>query len=158
MKQERKNLWWLLTFSLLASLSYGSANAYEFVEKDSHGTTHIRAPFVHVDVHHKANGEKNVSVDAPFTHVRHPAGGNRVQVRAPFTKINPQGEPNVHVRAPFTKVMKQPDGSLHARAPVTNVNKPKAMENVKVVAPSTKDSKPNLDASNQPIEGQQKGR
>lgn len=138
MKCGQKYIRWLFIFSLLASLSYASADAFKFVEKDSDGTTHVRAPFVHVDIHHKADGTKNVSVDAPFTHVRHPGGGNNVQVSAPFTKINPRSEKNVHVATPFVKVMKQPESFVHASAPFTKANKPSTKETVHVAAPSTK--------------------
>lgn len=135
MKQERKNVGWMLTVSFLASSSCVRADDYKFAEKHPDGTTDIRAPFVHIDVRHKTHGTRNISVDAPWTHVNSPAEGDNVQVSAPFTKVNPKGQGNVHVSAPFTKVTKQPDGSVHASAPFTEVNKPTTKETVHAVTP-----------------------
>lgn len=135
MRYRRKNITLGLAISVLAISSYTWADAHNFVEKDDNGTTEIRAPFVQINVHRKAYGTRNVSVDAPLTHVRSLPGANNVQVSAPFTKVNPKEAGNVHVSAPFTKVTKQPDGSVHTTAPFTDVNKSQAKENIRVLAP-----------------------
>jgi hypothetical protein len=137
---EKQHLY--LLFLMLAWLS-GSADcalAFKIVEKDADGT-HIRAPFVHVDVP-GANGEgSNVRVRAPFVKVDNPPGDGNVKVKAPFTKVgtdastgdvkvnapftkvdNPPGKGNVNVKAPFTKIQKSTDSSaqpLNSKAPST---------------------------------------
>ncbi len=113
------------------------AEAFKFLEKDPDGTTHINAPFVHVDVHHNADGQKDVSVDAPFTHVRNPAGGDNLQMSAPFTGLHTNPDGTRSVNAPFTKVRPTNHGRTQVSAPFTKV-RPTNNGRTQVSAPFTR--------------------
>lgn len=82
----------LVALSALAALSSttGPALAYKWVTYDEDGTKHIHAPFVNVAVKKHADGTKDVDVQAPFTNVHNPAGGDNAEVHAPFTDIEPR--------------------------------------------------------------------
>ncbi len=64
-----------------------SAQALKLVEKDSQGT-HIKVPFVHVDVGGTTDSDKHVHVKAPFVKVDNPPGDNNASVKAPLTKVD----------------------------------------------------------------------
>jgi hypothetical protein len=123
-----------------------SAFSWNFVEKDADGTKHINAPFVHIDVHHKGDGTKAVSVDAPFTHVRNPGSYGKVGVSAPFTSVHDMPDGSRQINAPFTQVHNAPDGSKQVSAPFTKSTS--ANGNTHVNAPFTKVHK----APNQPAQ------
>jgi hypothetical protein len=105
-----------------------AAHSFKFVEKDADGTKHIRAPFVHVDVHPKTDGQNDVHVKAPFVKVNNPAGPHNSQVSAPFTKVHDNPVGDTKVSAPFTRVHDKPNGDTTVSAPFTKVNSPTAKD------------------------------
>jgi len=155
---ENKQVLKFLCATLLMT-SGGKALAFKFVEKDPDGTTHIRAPFVHVDVSPQDEAGSHVKVKAPFTHVyNRPQYYGSPSVKAPFTKVQADevtGAPRVDapftkvrhdqvtgapkVDAPFTKVRENSiTGATTVRAPFTRVNNPPGPANATVKAPLTK--------------------
>ncbi len=122
--------------------SSAPATALKFVETDADGTKHIRAPFVHVDVHHRADGQKDVRVKAPFTKVHNPAGAHNAQISAPFTKVNNSQNGGKDVSAPFTKVEKPTESrKAQVNAPFTKVHSNLSDSNM-APAPNTKGQTP----------------
>lgn len=118
---------YLYLLLLILAWPLGATNcalAFKFVEKDA-GGTHIRAPFVHVDVPGEGGEGKNVRVRAPFVKVDNPPGPGNAQVKAPLTRVGKDaGTGDVKVKAPFTKVDNPPGkGNVNVKAPFTNVQK-----------------------------------
>lgn len=85
------------------------AQAYDIVEKEADGSTHVRIPFIRVDVDHPGTPGKHVHVKAPFINVDNPAGEDNVQVKAPWTRVKRDPTTgNTNVRAPFIKMDNAP--------------------------------------------------
>src|SRR5262249_45337197 len=108
------NKQYLYLLFLIAVSLFGSKNtalAYKFVEKDDQGT-HVRAPFVNIDVGSPDQDGKRVRVKAPFVNVDNPPGPGNAQVNAPMTHVTRDaGTGTTNVNAPFAKVEKPTAGT-----------------------------------------------
>jgi len=105
----------LLLIALPLFGSRSAALAFKFVEKDDQGT-HVRAPFVHVDVGNPDQDGKRVKVKAPFVKVDNPPGQGNAQVKAPLTHVTRDAHTGAtQVRAPFAKVEKPTAGTNYSR-------------------------------------------
>ena len=154
MNKQYLYLLFLIAFSLFGSKS--TALAFKFVEKDDQGNTHVRAPFVHVDVGSPDQDGKRVRVKAPFVNVDNPPGPGNAQVNAPMTHLTRDAESGTtNVKAPFTNVDKPTAGTeistpaqtgteysnttrgVTVKAPFANVQTNGVNRNVHVKAPFT---------------------
>ncbi|PWU02842.1 MAG: hypothetical protein C5B53_01155 [Candidatus Melainabacteria bacterium] len=153
MNKQYLYLPFLIALTFFASKS--TALAYKFVEKDGEGT-HVRAPFVHVDVGSPDQDGKRVRVKAPFVNVDNPPGSGNAQVNAPMTHVTRDAQSGTtNVKAPFTKVDKPTNGTeistpvstgteysntskgVNVNAPFARVQTNGANRNVHVKAPFT---------------------
>lgn len=135
-----KQYLYLLSFILVPlSTVQNAAFGFKFVEKDDQGVTHVRAPFVHVDVGEPDPDGKRVHVKAPFVNVDNPPGPGNVQVNAPLTHVTRDTENGTtSVKAPFTKVEKPTAGSSVSTNTSTGTEYSNTHSAVSVKAPFAK--------------------
>jgi hypothetical protein len=141
----------LSSISLLAAsallTSSNAVFAFKFVTKDADGTTHVSAPFVHVDVSPEDQTGKHVKVNAPFTHVDNRPGIDKPSVRAPFTRVQKDAATNTtNVKAPFVKVNNPPGpNNASVSAPFTKVTHDNQTKKTSIKAPFTNIERPEKD-------------